>query len=1737
MNTPEPPDDDKPIADLLAAADRDAPMPDRAFLDRLREQSTAAFSAAATPLSLRKRIMLRASFRWVAACAAAVLVLGIVVAQWVKIMNPVVAPPPDDKFVVENGLVDDGRIGKVSDAQGVVAVKPVLAERWSPVQPRLVLKPGDWLRTDSRGANAVAVKLLKSVAAIVGPHSTVELVKPTEIRLLAGELELSATEQDPVELHGPDKQTIKVTGKQHYRVEKDKLVKVEQEPLWLQGFKGTTANESIGSLIATVDGRNVPLTVGYHHVTVEIRDQIARTTIEESFVNRTKEVLEGVFHFPLPQDASISGFGMWIGNQLVEADVVEKQRAREIYETILREKRDPGLLEWAGGNIFKARVYPIPGLSEKRIKISYTQVLPLQGNRYRYSYALQSEMLKAYPLRDLKIDVKVNSATPLKAVSSPTHPARVTKTDNSGHVEFTAQEYTPSRDFEAVVEVAGRQSDVVVIPHRRGDDGYFLVQLTPPGAGGDWDRPLVPNGDPLKLLVLADTSASMDRQQRSNQRSVIASLLGSLTPKDAVNLAACDVGCDWAFDKPRPATPQNLTAIGQLLDKRSSLGWTDLDKAFASALAMCEPGTHVVYVGDGIVTTGDADAVAFAKRVQRLHQGKPGTFHAVATGSSFEPLALKAIASLGGGSFRRVSGEKGPTAAAIELLTEIATPTLRDLKVEFVGFQTARVYPESLPNVAAGTQQILLGRYLPTGKDQSGEIVVTGTLGGKPVRFASKVSLADAEAGNSFIPRLWARMHLDKLLEQGVSEVVKQDIIALSEEFNIITPYTSLLVLESDADRERFAVKRRFQMRDGEKFFAEGRENAMFELKQKQMRQAGSYRTELRRAVLAHLTTLGRNPNLFSPRGRDYAGRLSGGIAAGSSLELMLGDMDERLDMDGFARFSGAKGRLGEWDGDVDVLGRVVREFDLGQGVRAGEELQDLNKALSNSDGGLAFDLSASAAEPETLGGLSDMRGLNAPFEAYGLHAERGEAASFGMFDGTMLGRRSADKQYYANPYYWDRGRGQSRALWIGSEFPTLPAPPAAPKEPKSSWPANAVALSKSLLRTDALGRLKGGVVVTRQSDSFDTRNELSSRSRRLELVSPTAWLGRTTPEGGQVLVNWCDAKERGVFTTAFHLGRVRPSEGGDLSNAPLELADYSTHALHHSYSKYAATVEVIDKDRSLLILKPRGNADVELRYLIDTTRRVLLSIEHRHKGKVTSATRFEDFVEVAGSWWARRVESLNDNGQRTSLTTQTVAEVPADEFTKRMAAELAGKAKVLFLKQPLPKLSDAKAAVAAGKATFDDRATLALHFAATQQWARAREHVEACEKLAAGKSGMRWLSSAFLLASRRHEELRKRILEDAAALAATADPDALANDYFLAEYLFGQAQQVCQANEQLAVMDQLRKSYDRQPAQLHAVKTWRLRRVSLLQSTGQPDKALAAMKDIAADFPRDSSIQYQYAQHLANAGAYAAAYAWITRTLESKWDRRQEVSLRDLFAGLLYQQGRYRELADYLTESIKLDTESEHAHTFYLSALVRSNQAARAETLAAEWIRAALKADGELTASTTAKLNAAVRFALGDGYQLSASRVEEKWHATLAEVALHFARRGDNFNTANTIIQHHRFHNTDAGVGIRKGLADELRKNAATLSAAQIEYFVQWAFNYVEGADREKLAADLRKGWDAERNQAVKHQLAQQLSRLLHHINEAKHLAFLRVQWQTAADEYRSTYAKQLFEALLSQP
>jgi Flp pilus assembly protein TadD len=1648
---------------------------------------------------------------------------------------------PEEKFVVKDTLTEDGRVGKLADVQGVVSLKPVLHERWTPVAANTLLRPGDWVRTDVRGANAALLRLVKQTRLIIGPGSLVEVVGPTQVRVHSGELEATVPAGDNLEIVSLNGQKVAVKGKLMYRFEEERFTLLEKEPSWLKGFKGAIPQESVGSLLAKVDGRNVPLSVGYHKVTVEIRDQIARTVIEESFVNHTDGVLEGVFHFPLPQDASISGFGMWIGDNLVEADVVEKQRAREIYEIILQEKRDPGLLEWSGGNMFKARVYPIWAHSEKRIKITYTQVLPLRGNSYRYSYGLQSEMLKQNPLRQLDIDVKVSSALPLKSVTSPTHMTRSDQTGHAAHLEFSAQEYVPTRDFEVVVEVEGKQSEVVVIPHRRGDDGYFLMQVMPPGTEGAQGRALLPDSQPLRLLVLADTSASMDQGQRTNQAGFLVALLGSLTPKDTVNVACCDVECDWAFEKPLPATYPNIQAIRRLVANRVSLGWTDLDKAFASGFRQAEPGTHVIYLGDGITTTGNADPVAFVKRLRQLYQeqGKGCVGHAVALGSSFEPGVMHAVGSLGGGSTRRVTGEQGPTAVARELLGEIARPALRDVKIEFTGLRTARVYPEQLPNLPAGSQQIILGRYLPEGKDQAGEVIVTGKLGDKPVRYTARVALKDAEEGNSFIPRLWARMHLDRLLEQGASDTVKDEVIALSEEYQIITPYTSLLVLESDADRERFGVKRRFRMRDGEKFFAQGRDNANYELLQKQMKRAGTWRLGLRSEALRLLRGLGRDARRFQQQELRQA--IYSRSEETADNHWGLGDETYRLtDVSGPGGFAWDEppiqfppGSARDYDDDGKPRAQEQAIKKLEGDAKSGEKEREPDESPGEdgfeevADGRSVKLMDKMRLDDGELPVLEKMVGM------------KRHKATADLSRGLFGGRGWAE---FTEGEGLRRGRYRVGTSWLDGLFPQLPPLPRKAKETKSDWPDAARELARSLLRTDKLAKLAGGLEIVRQAEAFDPRwDVLTQASRRTDVCSPGTWAARWEGDRSETVVRWCDGRECGVFSKAFLLGRVRAATPEEAGLPPLDLTDHSLTPLDEEYQGYTVKIEPQGNDRVTLVLRsPSSPEGSDTRIVVDTARHVVLTSEERVKGKAISSTRFDDFTEAAGCWWARKVESFDSQGKRTALATQTVRELTAEATRQQLKQELAAREQVAFIRQPFPRVADAKRSLEAGKASFTDRIALVRHFAASQQWTRALEHLEQAEKLAGDKAGMRWLRDGFLNASRRHEELRKRFLAEAEQLArAVKNSDAFA----LAEHLVAQGRGEFPAGELLELLDRLRPLYESRPAQVQAMKQWHERRANNLLALGRGDEALAIQKQLALDYPHDLEAQRQYVYALANNGERPAAYAWLKRLgvglptppPEARWTPDEEETLYNLYAEFLAGEGRYADLVDYLAGWVKQEPATVSAYARYLSALIRADQADKADTLIARWLQEG-QAEGERSTATSARLQAALDQALGHGHNLYTNRIDERWLGPLAKAALFFARRDADVRLAYEIMRS-SFTSSDEYGKVQQEIVNLLATDMDKLTVNQVNSFFDWAvFN--QRAEWKRIVANLEKRWTAEKDADLKNQWGHVLVRALSSEGTPEGvLAFLRRQLREGPESYRAGYAGQLFDMLLAQP
>jgi len=1649
-------------------------------------------------------------------------------------LTAVDAPIDESLFVVAESLSEDGRIGKILNAQGTVTLKPLTHRRWTPVSGPALIKPGDWLRTDTRGANAALMALTSPVRLTVGPASLVELISPQQVRLHRGEMSIEAAGEleEPFTVLGPGDAVIEVRdeGEQIVRLTRTKsLAVVEEAPQWLLGFQGSTSNESLGSLIINVDGRNEPLTVGYHHVSVEIRDQIARTTIEESFVNHTDGRLEGTFHFPLPQDASISGFGMWIGNELVEADVVEKQRAREIYETILREKRDPGLLEWTGGNIFKARVFPIEPHSEKQIKIVYTQVLPLRGNGYRYSYALDSELLRVTPLRDLSIAVTIHSALPLRSVECPSHTTRGQMAGHSASVEFDAQEYTPDRDFELVCTLDRGQQDVVVIPHRRGDDGYFLLQLMPPAAEGQFRREVLPDGEPLDLLLLLDTSGSMNSRKRQEQADFVAALLASLGENDRFRLACCDVDTVWGIEEPTEVTDGTRERALTFLDKRRSLGWTDLDQAFEAVADKVGEGTDVIYVGDGIVSTGDADPAAFVNRLRAIFRKHgAGRLHAVTVGSSYESIALRGIASIGGGSMRAINNETGPEATAFELLNELAQPGLTDVELEFRGVDVAAVYPERLPNIAAGTQQIVVGRYLPRGEDQQGEVIVTGKLGGEQVRYAAQIALAGAEHGNSFIPRLWARGHLDNLLQQGSSQFIQDEIIALSEEYHIITPYTSLLVLESDEDRERFGVKRRFGMRDGEDFFAKGRDEAQYELKKQQMQQAGTWRIGLRRQVLAELSRLGRDPNVF---GGLVGSNKERGINRGRLLEVL-----ERTKSEDASRL----GRLGPANLGFETLG----DFEA---LQAFPEQAEVDFEGFSTDGKML----ALANSPVDVSlwdtSLQEMTFRQSSFELgmplFSLDGERKALADLSL--ATRGGRFVAPKRRARVPIVngvWMPETEQTAMTWVAAAFPTLADPPDDERPIRSGWPDNVRAVTDPLVQLPRLTQIDGGLAITIVHEHRDPRwDRVTSRSEKLELYSPQTWLSRPTTVGSDIEVDWCDAERRGVYSATFGLGRTRKADPRDLARHVVGADLYAQQPLHEALPETTAELNSVEPGRAIVVLRYLDAPSYAMRIHIDTDRHIVLSFESLNDGKTTETVMFSDHVEAHGLWWPTRITTRDADGEVTEVVTQSVTALTADEFQERYDSQLAGdpddvvvsRDDALVIEDPLPDLEQAKQAVADGSADFTAQLVVLAHYATSEQWDEVRGRLEAIEKLAGDRPGVPWLQAPIWKNTREHETLRQMLLALAGNLAENQRPD----EYAVAERIRDTAYSITDWNEYAELLQILRPVYERQPAVRGAKLVWQRYWLQTLQRLGRDARELA--KQMAVENPWDVGLQTQFARTTAAAGDRDAATAWIDTQLarEVPLDDYERAILYDAYFDLLYEPGEFARLVNIIEDWMSHEPESSDPYARYLSGLVFVDRTERAEELVREWVAAA-RHDGPLAGTERARLDAAVSFMLGQIYQLRSSNMDPQWLPLLQETAAFHLRRDGSFEVARRIIDTGGFRDSDACDALLRETLDYVTAEAAALRPDHLSALIGWLLSgsiEVRGEDVAPIAQTLRARWSEETDADKQYELGQALLSIYGNRLGGERLLFLRAQAADGLPEHRASYVQALFDAVLA--
>src|ERR1035437_6458999 len=323
-----------------------------------------------------------------------------------------------------------------------------------------------------------------------------------------------------------------------------------------------------------------PLEVTYDHVNVKIDDQIATTSVDQEFYNPNSQQLEGTYLFPVPKGAQINKFAMDIGGKQVEAELLPADKARRIYEDIVRKLKDPALLEYADRDVFKVRIFPIEPNSKKRLTLSYTQVLKSDAGLVSYVYPLNTEKFSAKPIKNVSVKVELQTKRPLKSIYSPSHSVEIKRHGaDRATAGFEATDVKPDTDFALYFAPEKDELGVNLLTHRQNDEhGYFLLLASP---GVDVKEKQVAMKD---IAFVLDTSSSMAGKKLAQAKKALQFCVENLNDGDRFEIIRFSTEVEPLFNGLVSASKANRAKANDFIKDLKPIGGTAIDDALRKAL-------------------------------------------------------------------------------------------------------------------------------------------------------------------------------------------------------------------------------------------------------------------------------------------------------------------------------------------------------------------------------------------------------------------------------------------------------------------------------------------------------------------------------------------------------------------------------------------------------------------------------------------------------------------------------------------------------------------------------------------------------------------------------------------------------------------------------------------------------------------------------------------------------------------------------------------------------------------------------------------------------------------------------------------------------------------------------------------------------------------------------------------------------------------------------------------------
>jgi Ca-activated chloride channel family protein len=563
-------------------------------------------------------------------------------------------------------------------------------------------------------------------------------------------------------------------------------------------------------------------------ITVCIDNGDARVFVRQVFANHTARIEEGNYIFALPSHATISDFATWDGPVRLPAVILERKRAEEIYNQIKQQSIDPGLLQMGERgsdeakrtSVFSARIVPIAAYGTKRLEIEYHESIPVENLKSYLAIPLRPDAYQAQAARHLKINFELHTAHAIRNFQAPAKTFPLQLDQNTPHLvqgHFEGENVNLGEDFVATYDldpaasdtlqlltyrnpISGRPSPTEMAPVRSmNEPGFFEAEaLSGFGSAGAPSA----SGVPKTVIVLFDTSLSMQWEKLDRSYQALETLLHTLRPADHFGLVLFNTETQVV-----PVSAANAASVQHAIDavRGSRLrGGTDLQRALQIGLqqasALSASNTYLVILSDGGATRGPIQngkiAAWYASEWKQLPDTQRPRTYILAVGDDAN-LPLFRMLARHDGLLEHVLSTEPMEFKLNSFLSKIGRSPIGQLELS-VSPESAvdTVYPLQAATFS-GSLASWVGRYQKPQENVS--FTVHGVRDGAALQMAGKANLPRESFDHPQLPRLWARARVDALLEkierEGEDQATIDEIIRLARQYKFVTPYTSFLAV------------------------------------------------------------------------------------------------------------------------------------------------------------------------------------------------------------------------------------------------------------------------------------------------------------------------------------------------------------------------------------------------------------------------------------------------------------------------------------------------------------------------------------------------------------------------------------------------------------------------------------------------------------------------------------------------------------------------------------------------------------------------------------------------------------------------------------------------------------------------------------------------------------------------------------------------------------------------------